>query len=283
MKSNSKMLAVAATAALLLVPQTSSAQGGAAARVAVEVAEQLAKRGSTQAAKELAEFGGETAVRELLQQAEKEGGERLLQVISRQTSEHGVVALQAMKGAPKIVAEAVEQLPKEFAENGMRALARDPAALQTIIREVGQEGLEAAAKYPGVGAQIAKTLGKEGATAVKEVGEEAAIGLARHADDIAKLGAPERASLLAAFRQAPQKVLKFLEKHPKTMLTAAAVTAFVANKEELLGSAGSPGFIERMFKQPVYTIGYVIAGLLGLWGGLKLLFTYRGLRRRMAK
>jgi hypothetical protein len=269
--------------AVLLPPAPLMGQGAvlrAAGRSATEIIEQITKRGGSQAAKEIAQFGGERAVREVLEVAEREGGEALLQTISRQAGKHGIIALQAAKGAPRLVAEAVEKLPAELAENGLRAIAREPAVMQTVIREVGQEGLEIAARHPGVGAQIARTLGREGAIAAREVSEDAAIGLARHADDIAKLGTTEKAGLLEAFKKTPGRVLAFLEKHPKTLLTTAAVSAFLLTKDEFLGTEGQAGFIERLVQKPVNTVGYVLAGLIALWGGMKLWFSYRGLRAK---
>jgi hypothetical protein len=265
-----------------------NAQGGAAARLAVELTEQIAKRGGSTAARELAEFGGEAAVREVLQAAEKEGGQQLVEIVSRQAGKHGLVALQAMKGAPKLVAEAVEKLPQELAENGLRAVVREPLVMQKIITETGEAGLEAAARFPGVGSQVASKLGKEGvetltSSAVKESGEKAAIALAKHADDIAKLAPVERGGLLAMMKSAPEKVVKFLGRHPVGTLTAAVVASFLLNPDAYLGSADAPGIIERMVGAPVRTAGYALAALVAIWGGLKLLFAWRGMRRKLAK
>ncbi|MBP7950427.1 MAG: hypothetical protein KA004_12295 [Verrucomicrobiales bacterium] len=270
-------------AALLLGGMSHShAQAGAVGRVAVEVLEKISVKGGTTAARELAEFGGEAAVKEVLQQAEKEGGEQLLSLISRQTAEHGIVALQAMKGAPKMVAQAVEKLPAELAENGLRAVARQPAAMQQVLREAGQEGLEAAARHPGVGMQVAQKLGREGAETAAKVSTEAATVLARHADDLAKLGAKERSGLLALMKSAPEKVLKFLGRHPVGTLTAAVVASFLLNPDVYLGSADAPGFIERVFGEPLRAVGAVFAGLLAIWGCMKLVFAWRRMKQRAA-
>jgi hypothetical protein len=259
------------------------AQGGTAARVAVEVVEQLGKKGVTTASREIVELGGEVAVRELIEQAEKEGGEQLVKALSEQAGKYGVVALQAAKGAPQVVVTAVSKLPQDLAESGLRAIAREPVAMQKLIAETGQEALEAAARHPGVGSQVAKSLGKEGAQTIAGLSDDAAVVLARHADDIAKLPATERAGVLAAFRTNTAKALKFIEQHPKTFLTIAGATAFIVAKDELLGINGQAGFLERMFAEPVRSVGYVVAGLLALWGSMKLFFAYRTLRRRSAK
>ena len=268
--------------ALLGAARSVHAQAGAAARAAVEVMEQLAKRSSSTAARELTEMGGEVAVRELLQQAEKEGGEQLVKALSDQTAKFGIVALQAAKGAPKLVIPAVERLPKELTENGLRAIAHEPVAMQKLLAESGQEALEAAARHPGVGSQIAKTLGKEGAETAAKLGDDAAVALARNAESIAALPVAERSSLLAAMKTNTAKVMTFLEKHPKSLLTAAAVTAFIASKDELLGTNGMPGFLERVFAEPMRWAGYTLALLLFLWGIVRLSFVYRGMRKKAA-
>lgn len=259
------------------------AQGAIAAKFAGEIAEQIAKKGGATAAREIAEMGGTAAVREVCEQAEREGGEALVKLLSQRSATYGVATLQAAKGAPKLVLGAVDKLPQELAENGMRAIAREPAAMQKLISETGQEALEAAAKHPGVGSQIATTLGKEGAETAIQLGDDAALALARRANEIAVLPAAERSGLLAAMKTRTAKTLAFLEKHPKGLLTIGAVTAFIAAKDELLGTADAPGFLERVFKEPVRAIGLVAACLLGVWGVMKLLFSYRALKRRAAR
>lgn len=269
--------------ALLFSTKAALAQAGAAGRAALEIMEQLAKRGTSTAARELSELGGEVAVRELVQQAEREGGEALVKSLSDQAAKFGIVALQAAKGAPRVVVPAIEKLPQELMENGLRAIAHEPAAMQKIISEAGQEALEAAARHPGVGADIVKTLGKEGAEALAGMGDNAAVALARSAPEIAALPVAERSSLLAAMKTNTAKVMTFLEKHPKTLLTAAAVTAFIASKDDLLGTNGAPGFLERVFAEPLRWGGFALAGILFLWGAMRLTFSYRGMRNKAAR
>lgn len=276
----SPLLSLAISWGLLLIATPAlRAQGAVAARLAAELTEQLAKKGTSNAAQELAKMGGDVAVREVLEQAEKEGGEALVKSLADHAGKYGIVALQAAKGSPRAVIAAVDKLPKDLAERGLQAIAREPQVMQKLLSETGQEALEAAARHPGIGTKIAQTLGREGAETAAKLTDDAAVVLARHADDIAKLPAAERTGLLTAMRTQTARALKFLEKHPKTLLTAATVTAFIAGKDELLGTSGAPGFLERMFAQPVRTVGYVIAGLLALWGTTTILFSLRASRR----
>jgi hypothetical protein len=230
----------------------------------------------------MAEFGGEVALREVLQKAEQEGGEALLQAISRQAGRHGILALQAAKTSPKLIIEAVEKLPQELAESGLRALKSEPQAMLKILTEVGQEGLEASARHPGIGARIASVLGREGAEVAAKGSDDVARALVHHADDIAKLGTKEKAGLLAMMKQAPGKTLQFLGKHPIGTLTAAVVASFLLNPDAYLGSDAHPGFLERLFKEPVQWIGLVGAALLAIWGAAKVFFAVRQMKRKSA-
>lgn len=264
---------------LLAVSGASFGQGAVVAKFASEVGQSLAQRAGSAAGRELAEIGGETAVREILQEAEKEGGEVLVAKLAQWAGSHGAVALQAAKGAPKLVAEAVEKLPKELAENGLRAIAKEPAVMHSLLRESGQEALEAAAKHPGIGTQIATKLGREGAEVAAKASDTAALSLARHADDLAKLPAAERSGFLRLMKSAPEKCVQFLGKHPVGTLTAAVVISFLANPDAYLGSNGQPGFIERLFKEPVRWVGLVAASLLAVWGTLKILLAARSAKQ----
>ncbi len=257
-------------------------QGAAVMKAATEMVQAAAQKGGSTAAREFAEVGGETMVREILQEAEKQGGEVLMSKIARLTGTHGAIALQAAKAGPKVVAEAVEKLPAELVENGLRAVAKEPAVMTTLIRESGQEALEAAARHPGVGVQIASKLGREGAEAATKMTTTGATSLARHADDIAKLGTKERTGLLSMMKTAPEKCLQFLGKHPVGTLTGALVVSFLANPDAYLGANGQPGLIERVVQEPVRILGLVIAGLLGVWGLTKIGLSV-GKARREAK
>ena len=68
----------------------------------------------------------------------------------------------------------------------------------------------------------------------------------------------------------------------KAPLTAAVVASFLLNPDAYLGSADAPGFLERVFGEPVRAVGAVFAGLLAIWGTMKLAFAYRRMKQRAA-
>jgi nucleotide-binding universal stress UspA family protein len=94
------MKALLLSLSLILSALPLAAQSGAAARVASELVESLAKRGSSAAAAkssaELAQLGGTKAVQEILEAAQREGGDALMRRIVSTAEQHGVVALSAL-------------------------------------------------------------------------------------------------------------------------------------------------------------------------------------------
>lgn len=81
----------------------------------------------------------------------------------------------------------------------------------------------------------------------------------------------------------PGKVLNFLERHPKVMLTSAGVASFVAIRKELLGGAevivdkdgvahvvAKPGALERAWRHTTDRFHAPLAGII-LMVGLVLL------------
>lgn len=269
------------------------AQSGAAARVTAEVMESVMRRGAGQAAertaKELAEFGGQKAVREVLEQAEREGGEILMRQVATQTEKHGVLALQALKGAGAPVVRAVDGVPAELAENSLRALVREPVAMRKLATEFGAPALETAARHPGLAVPIGNKLGAEGLDAARRLTLDEAAILTRNADNLAHLPAAQRSEMLSLVRQAPAKTLAWIERHPKLLVAASATTAVALAREEIFGIAatGQQGFIERAagkiyqtFEKPINLVLGLLSAIVLAWGGFKVWAISRFLKRR---
>ena len=262
------------------------AQGGAAVRAAAEIGESILRRGGTEAVEELTKLGGQKAVQEMLEQAVKEGGEALAKQSAKLVEKHGILALKAMQGAPGVVVRAVDGMPAELAEQGLRAIVREPVAMQGMIREFGATALETAAKHPGLAGKISSGLGREGLEMAGKLSTQEAAILARYADDIAKLPAAERASLMGLLKQSPGKVLAWIERHPKLLVAGSVTTAVVMARREIFGEGGDPGFLERIggslyetFKAPVNLFVMVLTGIVGIWGALKMRKVVRAARR----
>ena len=80
-------------------------------------------------------------------------------------------------------------------------------------------------------------------------------------------------------KAAPARVLSYLEKHPKVLLTSAAFGAFLASKNQLIGTAESPGFIERTVGRPVVMAAWIAAAILCIGFGGWILIRLRGAHR----
>jgi hypothetical protein len=261
------------------------AQGTAVVRAAEELGEVLLRRGGTEAATELARLGGQKAVQEMLEQAMKEGGEVLMKQSAQLAEKHGMIAVKALHGAPGTVVRALDGIPSEMAENGLRAIAREPVAMQSMVKEFGSTALETAAKHPGLAAPVSR-LGSEGFDIARQVTTQEATILARHADDIAKLPAAERTAVMDLIKKSPGKVLAWMEKHPKLLVTGAVAGTVVLARKELFGEGDTPGFFERAggalyetFKAPVNIAVAGLCGIIVLWAALKMRRVLRAAKR----
>ena len=276
---------------LLAAASPAFAQGGAAVRLATDLAESVMRRAAGESAektaRELAEFGGSRAIREVLEQAQKEGGEVLMKQVAAQTEKHGLLALQALKGAPAPVIRALDGVPAGLAENSLRALVREPAAMQKLATEFGSSALETAAKHPGLAVPIGSRLGGEGLDTARRLTLDQAAALSRHADDLAKLPAAERSQFLSMIRDAPAKALTWLETHPRLLIAGSATTAVVLARKEIFGEGVQQGLIERAaaslyrtFEKPVNMVLGVLAAVALIWGGFKVWAFSRVMRLR---
>ncbi len=276
---------------LLALGSSAFAQGGAAVRLATELSESVVRRAAGETAestaRELAQFGGTKAIREVLEQAEREGGEALMKQVAAQTEKHGLLALQALKGAPAPVLRALDGVPAELAEKSLRALVREPAAMQKLAVEFGSTALETAAKHPGLAVPIGTRLGGEGLDAARRLTLDQAAALSRHADELAKLPAAQRSQFLTMIKESPGKVLGWLEKHPRLVIAGSATTAVVLARKEIFGEGVQQGFLERAaaslyrtFEKPVNLVLGVLAAVALAWGGFKVWSFSRLMRRR---
>lgn len=261
---------------LCLIQTPLHAQVAAAARAGGELVETILRTASTGAAettaRELAEFGGRKAVEEMLEAAGREGGEAMVRQVVTQVEKHGVLALRALKGAPAPVLKALDGVPAELAENALRGLAHEPALMQQMAREFGKDALEVAARHPGLAGKLGSNLGAEGLEMATKLTTQEATILARHADDIAKLAPAERGAVMKFLQESPGKALAWLEKHPRILTAGAVTAAVVAAREEIFGTAGQPGFLERvggalyrMVESPVRIVLTAVLGLAIAW------------------
>jgi hypothetical protein len=263
------------------------AQAGALRGVVEEGVELIFKRAGREAAQELTQTGGRVAVRETLQKAASEGGEGLVRKTTAYGIEHGPVALRAIGRSPSKMVGALDTLAADLRPAALRAVERDPAVVTRLVDRYGSEALEAAVKQPGVGPVLGEKLGQEGLAVSKTLTTDQAIVVARHADEIAKLPAPQQAKLMARLKSNAAGVVGYLEKHPKTLLTAAGLAVILGAKDEILGpgeeggAAGAPrrkeGLVVRVWHdvlgllaKPIWAVSILLVAVATAWSGLQV-------------
>lgn len=255
-----------------------------------EIAEAILRKGGKEATEELAEYGGKQAIQEVLEKASREGGSELVEKVIRYGKEYGVSAVKTIDKAPSLYVRSLDELPEEMIERALWAAQRDPELIARLISDYGVDALQVAAKYRGVGSRIVSQLGDDGVRMVKDLTEEHAVILARHADDIAALPPKQRNQIVDAITSAPKRILDYMEEHPKIFGTAAGIATLVALKDEVLGKdeevVNNPdgsttvrkrGIVERIidrFHTPLNAIIVVLAVIIGGWGGIKLWGAY---------
>ena len=263
-----------------------------------EIAEAIAKKGGKEAAQELAEFGGKQAIQEVLEKAAKEGGDELVEKVIKYGRKYGLSAVKTIDNAPALYIKALDGIPETLVERALWAAQREPATMTRLLSQHGSDALQIAARYRGVGTDIVAKLGDDGVRMARNLTEDQAVIIARHADDIAGLPSSQKNQVVEAILAAPGRVIDYMEKHPKVFMTAAGITTLVALKDDVLGKDeeitinpdGSTttrklGLIERIlarFQKPVSSVLIVLAVIVGCWGAVKIWGCYRRERVKVA-
>jgi hypothetical protein len=268
------------------------AQAKVAKEIIEESVELIFKRAGKEELEQLAEAGGRQLIRETLEKSAQEGGETLVKRATAYGLEHGPMAMRAIKRSPQTMVKALDNLQPSLRGPALRAVGREPELLTKLVQNHGAEALEVAAKHPGVGANLGNKLGSEGIAAAKNLTTDQAIVVARHADEIAALPAAERGVFYQRLGKAPGAVVDFLERHPKTLLTAAGVTAFIAAKDDIMGPPSNDplnpggkrggGLVYNIWqdtlgvvKKPLGMVGTILVALVAGWAGIQLWGTWK--------
>lgn len=237
----------------------------------------MLREGGQEVASELTELGGQAAVDALLQRAAREGGETLVERVTQYGGHYGPSALKTIELSPSQMVRALDRIPPDLILPAIQAAAREPQLLSQLVSAYGEQVLEVAARQPGVGADLIENLGKDGIRLGNLLTTDQAVMLARHADDIAALPMAQRSQLMDAMMKAPARVLDYLEMHPKVLLTAGGVSAFIAAKDNILGNAIRPigrqaspqGLVERVITRlGSKFVGPATAGVVAIVVGI---------------
>ena len=227
-------MAMIVLAMLIVFAASAPARASLAGKAAKELTEAIAEKFGREGAEELAKMGGKEAVQELLERAGREGGDALVARVTVLGRQHGPSALRVLNRSPRAFVAAIDGLPDDMIRPALRAVERDPQRMTHLVQAHGSRALMAEVKHPGVGASLVAKLGDDGLGIAERVSTDQAITLSRHADDIARLPAAEKASVLRAIGRSPARVAEFLERNPKFMITAASVATIIAISDEML-------------------------------------------------
>lgn len=205
-----------------------------------EVNSTIFRSATRETAEQLAKAGGRVAIEEVLETASREGGETLMKQAAKFIGEHGDLALRAVKDSPAKIIPLLEEVSPGLRKSAMQVLVRDGEHLLPLIDRYGSRVLETAARHPGVGDLLIERIGPEVMELAPRLGDDQAILLARHAEDIGRLKATDRSALLSDIKRAPGQVLDYLEKHPRVLTAATAGVTVYALRDRIFGSGGVP-------------------------------------------
>lgn len=225
------------------VPAAGSTVARPAKEVAEEIVEYFVKRGSRETAEELAEYGGKSAVRELTERVVRETGEEGLEKVVKLSKRHGVKALRTLDNVEDMapVLRVVDNLGDDATKVALRRLGSSSGStLARMTKKFGKEAMEAEIKHPGVGMRLVKNFGDDGARLALKSSDDAAMTIARHADDIAKLPASQRRGIKNLLFSQTDRMVKFMgrfvENNPgKVLFTGATAGVILAEADRVLG------------------------------------------------
>lgn len=220
----------------LIVPHSSYGQVAAAGKVVRELIEQIGIRGGKSASEELVRLGGEKSVQEVLEKAAKEGGEALVEKTARYSVEYGPIVLRGAKESPLKFISAFEKLPPNLRTAAMQEMRRETELMARLAENYGETALEIGARHPGVGPTVLSKIGRESSEFLVTHPTDQVIRVSRFADDIARATPAQRSDLMGLISSAPEKILNLLETHPNILKTGAALVAFLAAKDQILGT-----------------------------------------------
>jgi hypothetical protein len=144
-------------------------------------------------------------------------------------------ALKAVKTNPGRMIQALDSIPESMVGKALAAVNHNPAVMNRLLSRYGSDALRVAVEHPGIGLDICAELGSQGIQTALRLETPQAIQLHRLVPQLSRLEASQRSSVLDMISEAPARVLSFLEKHPRVLLTSAGVTVLINYREAIVG------------------------------------------------
>ncbi|MDB4807612.1 hypothetical protein OAH22_02025, partial [bacterium] len=238
--------------------------------------------------------------------ATRQGGDEAVEQVAKFTGKYGPDALAALDNAPSLMPllRTLDELPPAQVKLALTRLAAGKSGreLAEAIAVHGGSALRMELQHPGVGLFFVRSFGDEGVELASKMTTDQAIVVARHADDIGKLPAAQKAGLLGMLKGNTEQMVafmgRFVEANPgKVLFSVAATTVILAEPDRILGgdeivfdADGNPvlisksGFADRAMEaggevashvstnylRPVYlTVMAFVGVFVVIWGSLK--------------
>ncbi|MGI9442245.1 MAG: hypothetical protein ACR2N1_07240, partial [Rubripirellula sp.] len=277
-----------------------------AASVGKALLKYFGKQGGEEATEYLSRKGGKEIMERVVTTATRQGGDEAVEQVAKFTGKYGPDALAALDNAPSLMPllRTLDDLPPAQVKLALTRLAAGKSGreLAEAIAVHGGSALRMELQHPGVGLFFVRSFGDEGVELASKMTTDQAIVVARHADDIGKLPAAQKAGLLGMLKGNTEQMVafmgRFVEANPgKVLFSVAATTVILAEPERILGgdeivfdADGNPvlisksGFADRAMEaggevashvstnylRPVYlTVMAFVGVFVVIWGSLK--------------
>ena len=277
-----------------------------AASVGKALLKYFGKQGGEEATEYLSRKGGKEIMERVVTTATRQGGDEAVEQVAKFTGKYGPDALAALDNAPSIMPliRTLDELPPAQVKMALTRLASGKSGreLAEAIAVHGGSALRMELQHPGVGLFFVRSFGDEGVELASKMTTDQAIVVARHADDIGKLPASQKAGLIGMLKGNTEQMVafmgRFVEANPgKVLFSVAATTVILAEPERILGgdeivfdADGNPvlisksGFADRAMEaggevashvstnylRPIYlTVMAFVGVFVVIWGSLK--------------
>ncbi len=301
-----------------LAPHVTSA-AAVGSSIARAIAKYFGKEGAQETTEYMVKRGGQELVTRVTGTAARQGGDEAVQQVAKLAAKHGPEALAALDNSPSImpILRALDELPPSEVSTALARLAAGVPGreLAESVSRFGVAALRSELLHPGVGMVLVRSLGDDGADLAARLSSDQAIALTRHADDIAKLPAAQRAGVLGMLRSDADRMVsfigRFVEANPgKSLFSVAATTVILAQPERILGgdevvfdAEGNPivvskaglvgrsmdaggdvaAHVSEKYLQPVFLAVMAFVGVLAaIWSIIKI-WQFRMLKRLSLK
>lgn len=231
-------------ATLVHIVDSRLCQAAGGATIVRAVTNYFGKESAGEATEWMTKKGGMELTERLATKATAEGGEATVEQVASLAGKYGPEVVRGLDNVPalKPVLSAIDELPASQVGPALSRLGagQQGKALADTVTRYGAGAIRVELKHPGVGVRFASKLGDEGIAVAEKMTTDQAIAISRHIDDIAKLPAAQRSSLIKMMSEQTDRfasfVGDFVKQNPGTTLFTASGTAVVlANKDAIFG------------------------------------------------